>query len=334
MPQNRFHHFSRRSFLKSAGAVGIATALAPSVFADAKKPVGASALNYFFVNKTNGKWKDEECFWSLNGGKDWHSFATDPTAPCPTGNGRVYFRLGAAPKNFDDREAYWDFIEYAYGNGTWNGNTTQVDAFCIPLTIELGDKKLGITESRAKLFETFRKECPKEFAGCVKGDFWIVSPAKAGFRKDGPQGKYFDKYVDEIWSTYAEEKPTPSGKFTGKVVDGVLIFTPKDGGKAITCAQKPTTQEILLGEGVLGRNAAFCGAFNRHVAADPADWKEPSKFYQAEPCNWYSKFLHEHTIDHKCYGFCYDDASEQAAFFSGKGDKLVVTLYWDGEAGK
>ena len=77
--------------------------------------------------------------------------AKEPTAPCPGGNGRLYFRLGAAPKNFDDREAYWDFIEYAYDKGTWHGNTTQVDAFCVPLTIELGDKKAGITESRKKL---------------------------------------------------------------------------------------------------------------------------------------------------------------------------------------
>jgi hypothetical protein len=112
-------------------------------------------------------------------------------------------------------------------------------------------------------------------------------------------------------------------------VGTALKFTPTGGGKAFTCESKPTSHDILVGEGVLGRNAAFCGAFNRHVAADPADWNNVAKFYQAEPCNWYSKFLHEHTIDHKCYGFCYDDASEQAAYFSDKGDTLIVTFYWD-----
>ena len=95
------------------------------------------------------------------------------------------------------------------------------------------------------------------------------------------------------------------------------------------CSKKPSTQDILLGEGELAGNPQFCAAFNRHVAADPADWNNPAKFYQAEPCNWYSKFLHEHSINHKSYGFCYDDASEQAAFFSGKGDNLIVTFYWD-----
>ena len=206
-----------------------------------------------------------------------------------------------------------------------------MDAFCLPLTIELGDKKVGIIESRSKLFETFRKEAPEQFKACVKGDFWIVSPCKAGFNKGGPNGKYFDKYVDEVWNMYAEEKKTPSGKYTGKVVGGALTFTPLKGGKSVSCPKKPSTQDIFLGEGDLASNPGFCGAFNRHVAADPADWRNPAKFYQAEPCNWYSKFLHAHSIDHKSYGFCYDDASEQAAFFSGKGENLIVTFYWDSE---
>jgi hypothetical protein len=295
------------------------------------KPQAAGGTVYRFVNRTNGRFADDQCFWSLNAGRDWHSFAKEPTAPC-SGNGRVYFRLGAAPKNLDDFGAYWDFIEYNYAKGVWYGNTTQVDAFCIPLTIELGGKKFGIAESRARLFEAFRKECPPAFRDCVKGDLWILSPHRAGFDKNGPQAKYFDKYVDEVWEMYAREKKTPSGKFVGKVVDGALTFTPVGGdakAKPLTCSRKPTTQEILLGTGVLGANPAFCAAFNRHVAADPADWRTPEKFYQAEPCNWYSKFFHERSLDKKAYGFCYDDYAEQAAYFSGKGPELIVTLYWD-----
>jgi hypothetical protein len=310
------------------GAVGAGLVSSAPLFGAAR----ADGINYSFINKTNGKFADDQCFWSLNGGRDWHSFAKEPTVPCPKGNGRVYFRLGAAPKNLDDRQAYWDFIEYACDGTTWHGNTTQVDAFCIPLTIQLGDRKVGIAESRSKLFEAFRKDAPKEFKDCVKGDFWILSPYRAGFGKDGPHGKYFDRYVDEVWDSYAQEKKTPSGKFMGKVANGALTFTPVDGGaraKSHTCARKPSTQDILLGTGVLGSNPHFCAAFNRHVAGDPADWNTPAKFYQAEPCNWYSKFLHEHSIDRKAYGFCYDDASEQAAFFSGKGKELIVTLYWD-----
>src|SRR5207302_973820 len=98
---------NRRHFLQAAGAACAGLALTASVFGADAKPGGG--LNYSFVNKTNGKFKDEECFWSLNGGKEWHSFAKEPTAACPGGNGRVYFCLGKPPRNFDDRAAYWDF---------------------------------------------------------------------------------------------------------------------------------------------------------------------------------------------------------------------------------
>jgi hypothetical protein len=322
---------SRRRLLQAAGAVGAGLALAPLAFGQAKKAKKAAVTDGFYklVNKTNGRWKDEEIFWSIDYGKSWHSMDAEPSAPCG-GNGRIYFSMGKHPKNFDDWGAYWDFVEYNHGAGSWAGNTTQVDAFCLPLTLEMGGHIVGIKEPRSKLFATFLKECPREFQGCVKGDFWIVSPARAGFRKGGPHGNYFDKYVDEVWAMYEKESPTPSGKFTGKVVGGALIYTPVGGGeKTYACSKKPSTQEILLGEGTLGRNPNFCGALNRHVAEDPAYFRDKSKFYQKEPCNWYSKFLHEHAIDHKAYGFCYDDASEQAAYFAAKGDSLTVTFYWD-----
>ena len=37
-------------------------------------------------------------------------------------------------------------------------------------------------------------------------------------------------------------------------------------------------------------------------------------------------------MDHKSYGFCYDDVAEQAAFFSGKAKSVTVTFYWKATA--
>ena len=330
MQTPRIEHPSlgRRAFLRAAVASTAGLMLAPHSFGQSTGAEGQ--LHYKFVNKTGGRFKDSECFWSLDHGRQWHAFAAEPTAVCPRGNGRVYFRLGAAPKNFNDREAYWDFIEYASdGRDTWHGNTTQVDAFCIPITIEMGDKKVGISESRRKLFEAFRNEAPEPFKACVKGDYWIVSPCAAGFGQKGSYANYFDAYLDSVWASYAQEKKTPSGKWIGRVADGALEFTPVGGGKAVTCARKPSTQDAFMGTGVLATNPRFCAAINRHVLADPADWDTPAAFYQAEPFNWYAKFLHEHSIDRKAYGFCYDDVANQAAFFSGKGREVVVTLHWD-----
>jgi hypothetical protein len=320
---------NRRRFLRVAGTAGASSILSSRVGGQPKEPTSSGPLTYTFVNKTNGKFASDRCFWSFDDGRTWHAFADEPTVACPKGNGRVYFGLGDAPKSFNDDQSLWDFIEYAYDGVTWNGNTTQVDAFCIPITIELGSKKVGIVESRSRLFDAFRKEAPREFTGCVKGDRRIVSPCKAGFAQGGTHGSYFVKYVDEVWGAYARKKQTPSGKWIGTVVDGALTFAPVGGDKPISCAKKPTTQEVLLGTGVLANNPQFCAAINRHVLVDPADWHDAAKFYQAEPCNWYAKFFHQHSIDHKCYGFCYDDVAEQAAYFSGKGDNLIVTLSWD-----
>jgi hypothetical protein len=332
-PEQKKNGLNRRDFLKIAGATGAGLVLAPTLLGAQKKgaaPTGGEEGFYQFVNKTNGKWKDEQIFWSKDGGKSWKSLAESPTAP-NGGNGRMYFYIDKKPANFDDWSTYWDFIEYNSGGRRWAGNTTQVDAWCLPLTIELGSHKVGITGPRTKLFEKFKKECPPAFKNCVVGDnVWLLSPFKADLGTGKPFEKYFEKYVDEVWEMYAKETKTPSGKFIGKADSkGALVFTPVDGGKAITCESKPSTKDILLGERVLGRNAGFCGAFNRHVAEDPADWKNPSKYYLKEPCNWYSKFLHEVSIDHKSYGFCYDDASEQAAYFAGEADHLIVTFNWD-----
>lgn len=302
--------------------------LVPSWSASEPSPAATGPL-YRFVNQTNA-FTDEQILWSLDGGKTWTTIAEKPTVACPRGNGRVYFAFGTPPKNFGDRTAYWDFIEYASNaSDRWSGNTTQVDAFCAPLTIAMGDRLLGITKPRAEIFAAYREQAPGPFKELLRGDVWILSPAMGPFGAKGTHAKYFDSYVDEVWAMYEKERPTPSGKWTGKVVDGALIFTEVGGKKTYTCTRKPSTQDILLGTGVLGANPRFCGAFNRHVAADPADWNDATKFYRQEPCNWYAKFLHEHSLANKAYGFCYDDDADQAAFFMGKGTEVVVTFYWN-----
>ncbi len=211
----------------------------------------------------------------------------------------------------------------------WHGNTTQVDAFCLPVTLSLERERVGITESRTKLFEAFRKETPGEFAACLRAPYWILSPCRAGFDEHGPNAHYFDAYIAQVWSRYTTRQKTPGGKWTGEVDGTALVFTPIGGGQSVRCERRPTTQEAFLGTGVLAQSPRFCAAINRHVLADPGDWSRPETFYRQEPYNAYAKFFHVHAIDHKAYGFCYDDVAEQAAFFSARGSELTVTLGWD-----
>ncbi len=325
-----FAGFSRKSTIAACLLVSLTM---PSMAQEKQKEPDGKGPLYRLVNQT-GKFSDKECFWSIDNGKTWHAFADESTVPCPLKNGRLYFALGSTPPtSLGGRTTYWDFIEFASNlskeGPVWHGNTTQVDAFCLPITIQMGNKIVGITESRTALFAQFLKEAPGLFKSCVIDDKRIVSPCSADFAANKPGANYFKDYVDQIWAMYAEEKKTPSGKWIGKVEGGTLTFKALDGSKTYSCKAKPTTQDIFMGTGVLGNNPRFCGAFNRHVAADPADWETPATYYKAEPCNWYSKFLHEHSIDNKSYGFCYDDDGGQAAFFSKAGPELTITLYWD-----
>ena len=179
------------------------------------------------------------------------------------------------------------------------------------------------------MFAAFKQDTSREFQSCVQDFRQIASPHRADFGKGKPQANYFDRYIDEVWAAFATETKTPGG-WTGHVVDDALEFVPPKGGKPLRCPRKPTTEEALLGSGILGKLPQFCAAINRHVLADPADWQNPAKFYLAPPANFYAKFWHDHGLNGKAYGFCYDDVSQQDTLIHcTKPAKLVITLFWD-----
>ncbi|HLX61500.1 MAG TPA: beta-1,3-glucanase family protein [Planctomycetota bacterium] len=304
-------------------------------FCGQEKTAESGAGFYQFVNNTGGKFSDAQISWTLDGGKTFKTLADAKEAPAKMGGGgRLYIKLEA------NGETYKDFIEFTHGGAGWFGNTTLVDEFVIPLTIELFNadgksRKVGIVEPRSALFAAFKKEAPAEFQDCVKGTQRIVSPCRATFDKGKTNGKYFDKYIDEVWDKFATEAKTPGG-WTGKVVNGALIFTDPSGktSKGTTCSRKPTTQEAFLGSGVLGGLPQICAAINRHVLAEPENWNNPAKFYPEAPANFYAKFWHAHSIDSKAYGFCYDDVAQQDTLVHfPKPIKLVITIGWDGATG-
>ena len=309
----------------------------PATFAqDTKSIPPASDTNtsfYQFVNATK-KFSDAQISWSFGERGPYTTFAQAKNAPPKIGGGgRMYFKIEVPDDGGGKPKVYKDFIEFTHNGNGWFGNTTQVDEFVIPITLKLfvadgTSQKVGITESRAALFEAFKRDAPKEFQSCVIGTDRIVSPCRADFQRGKTNGHYFDEYIDEVWAMYATEKQTPGG-WTGKVVDGALVFS-KPGSKDYVLHKKPSTQDAFLGQNELGKSADLCAAINRHVLADPGDWKDVTKYYRAEPYNFYAKFFHDHSLRHLAYGFCYDDFNQQAAYFAARSPtKLVVTIYWD-----
>lgn len=247
----------------------------------------------------------------------YHKLSEVPLVSVPNiSSGRMYLSVGSPCyiKLYDNgfagpdvnnptdpnNDVYWDFVEFTINDSGYHGNTTRVDGFGFPITHRLicsdgYDRTVGETETRAALFSAYLNEVPNEFKTLVQAPYRILAPCKGEFKAGGLYANYFDSYVNQVWH---ESLP------------------------------KPTTQDILLGIGSAS-NPEICAALNRGVYMDTAHRADSNYFYQITPCNYYSKFWHDHSIDGLSYGFCYDDVNGFAAYLEHNNPvKLVITVGW------
>jgi len=89
------------------------------------------------------------------------------------------------------------------------------------------------------------------------------------------------------------------------------------------------------GPGVIQTNSpTICAGTNRGVDPNSPDAKNPDKWYQKMPYNWYSKFMHIHSINDFSYGFAYDDVYAQSSFIvSNHPRDMIVALYYNDAPG-
>lgn len=270
-------------------------------------------------------------------------------------NGNVGF-AGPNPQNPTDpnNDIAFDWYEFTYGdNGLWI-NTTQVDEFGLPLTLEVwGDDKTfhmqtGITQTHAQILDEYDQAVPAQFRQPLQGDtLRIMAPAKASFAQGQAHAHYFDDYIDEVWTYYATHALSVdmwggSRRFVGQVKNGQMVFNEVDLGNGAYVGgtyvvDRPSTQDVFLGAGTLAAGndvekaleAQICAAFNRHVMENVALWNEPSAWYQAAPANYYAKFWHDHSVGGLAYGFPYDDVDDQSSvIIDAKPEHMVLGIGW------
>lgn len=249
-------------------------------------PASSAVMKVKVLNRTNGAYPDSQVYWDYNG--EVHSIAERPYVDIVAGPAqRMYFYVGA-PKG-----QYYDFIEFTTGTSSFNGNTTRVDAWGLPLAvrlhshsgqeIQLGDTQDLFTMSRDQVFQNFRDSVPQPFKvlAQTQAPYRIIAPGSdPSFRAGGANANYFTSYANSV---------------------GV----------------GESTSNIFGCAGSLAANASLCAALNRHTANLPASQQQdPSKFYSGDPANWYAKYWHDHGINHLAYGFPYDDVAGQAAYVS------------------
>jgi len=237
---------------------------------------------------------------------------------------------------------YFDWVEFAViRNEIWC-NTTQVDQFGFPMVMELFQgtansyksfAKVGITESRSAIYDSWNSSVPAEFKS-LANQYRILAPLHGGFRSGGAHSTYFDAYINQMWSQYYGSDlviTIPQGTFAGRVQsDNRLRFT-KSGSSTPYYVAKPNGDAVWGGLGALALpspenwndrdardielalEAQICAAFHRHVMGNASTWNTPSAYFQAAPCDYFTKFWHEHSINARAYGFCYDDVNDQSS---------------------
>jgi hypothetical protein len=274
-------------------------------------------------------------------------------------NGAIAY-AGPNIENPDDanQDVTFDFIEMAITptDGIYI-NTSRVDHFGFPIRLRLQaadgyDQQVGElpTVTRAQIFADFSSVEPRQFQSLVKAPYRIIAPGHGSFRIDKKDGHYLDTYIDAVWDKYKLEDlvfTNDQGTFTGRVqTSGEFLFHAEGSGDSYWIHRKPTTAEVLLGNGALNDasgavsdpavhrqlqiQAQLCAALNRHVAETPEKWADAASYYpQGEASNTYSAFWHERSINRLSYGFAYDDVWQASSSLHHKAPTTAtITIGW------
>ena len=274
---------------------------------------------------------------------------------------------GPNPLNTTDPNSNvnYDWYEFDWG-GTKDAifiNTTQVDMFGLPMTLDVWGKgetfhqQTGITESVAAIDQEFTAETPAAFQAGQSpiSPLRIWAPAHKSFGTGGTNANYFENYIADAWSSYSTTPVTISfngRQFIGSASGSTLTFTEVNPSSAhageVFVVSQPSTPDILgcagtMARGVQGSTAQLedengvqlqlenqiCSATNRGVLPTPANWANVSAYYNVAPANFYSQFWHNHSIGGLAYGFSYDDNNNQSTSIVGANpEHMAFGISW------
>ena len=266
-------------------------------------PSASGAIEFDFLNATNGQYPDSEVYWDVNGVEE--SIAQSPYYTMTACNScRIYFYLGSP------NSQYYDFIELNSSGTTINADTSRVDAFRLPLAVHLhnsdgsdvvvGENDSVFSETRSALFQQFENSVPAPFQqlATVDAPYSIPAPGDvAAFQPGGADANYMTSYAASVGATETTQQ----------------VFGCSGGGSPD-----------------LSGDPTLCAGLNRCVAQfSTTEQNTPSDYYQNAPCNYYSAFWHSVAVNGKQYGFAYDDDNGQSSDFNSTDAQYVqVAIGW------
>ena len=276
-----------------------------------------------------------------------------------SGTGAGYAGPNAQNTSDPNNNTHYDWYEFTYNSSGVFINTTQVNQFGLPLTLDVyGNNRTfhqqtGITQTIAQIDSEWTSEVPSQFSSTPISSYRILSPAETNFGAGQANGTYFDGYISQIWNYYESNTLTialGSRTFTGNTSGNTFTFNEVNtgngafqGGTGYVIGY-PNTQQVLVCNGVfatgdagssdrntveLAIEAQLCAAINRHVATNVSQWNSPSAYYQAAPANYYAAFWHQHSLSNLSYGFSYDDVNAQSSTITtGDPEHMAFGMGW------
>ncbi|MDQ0505362.1 beta-1,3-glucanase family protein [Xanthobacter agilis] len=259
----------------------------------------------------------------------------------------------------------FDFVEYTWvpiatpKNNTqiWV-NTTQVDAFGLPIRMTLAGKPYGKATQLTGGFNS-PTAGPNIIAAIKKaGAPWtklMVSNGKWPIRLISPvhtmtlatsspyyfPSNYWDKYITSVFNYYAKASNsfsvnTGTTTYKGTVTNGQMVLTPTGGGAA-TVFGKPTSQYLwangappISGGNVATLQKFIQASFLRSTFLTNNNLSKCSGMtpYTSSPINQYSKVIHQFAYNQEAYTFGYDDVCSQSSTTSLiQPTSINLTLY-------
>jgi hypothetical protein len=291
----------------------------------------------------------------IAGGRVWFSIDNPITFLLNPGPGLVEPSVSnPSDPNIDLR---WDFCEFTYNSSQLYANITYVDFVSLPIAISLTDTSGNAQNVAGIPADGLDTVCSGLIAqNALDGAGWnqlIVTSGGSNLRALSPNNGivmnsslfsgYFQPYVDQVWSTYANQSLTIDtqaswGSVTGTVSGGVLDFPGLVGyaqpaaADIFSCSTGPFSNTA----GEIGAvSARICAAFNRStllIDSDQPDGENPADYYQNSITNHYARIVHAANSDGLGYAFPYDDvvpaggADESGAVSSGSPALWTITL--------
>ncbi|KAJ5175140.1 uncharacterized protein N7482_001017 [Penicillium canariense] len=254
---------------------------------------------------------------------------------------------------------YWDFCEFTWNSSQLYVNITMVDFVSLPIALTLTNTSGTSTTVRglpsnglATVCTALTTQNAKDGAGWDKliitnngSNLRAVSPNTGITLNSALFKTYYDSYVDQVWSKYADTTLTvntqgAAGDVTAKVSNGKLTFS-----SGSISYDQPSSADIfsnssgafaVSGDAIKDAiTARLAAAFNRStllIDTTQPNGEEVANYYQNAVTNHYSRICHATTLDNRGYAFPYDDvaptsgADQSGSVYDSSPQLLTVTV--------